>query len=582
MGATLTEDPASSRRIVVLAAVLTGVFIVVGVRLFYWQVAQHDDLARAAKALSTESRVIQPRRGRILDRYDNVLAMDVVKYNISANPGQVSDRWEAADFLAPLLGDSRQRIWEAISGEESYVVLARHVPSSIGEAILLRQDEGDLGGIIAEPLLIRVYPEGDHIEPLMGFVDYTEERGGHHGVEGYYNDRLKGLPGTRHGERDVYGGDIVIDFPEYAPAVDGADLVLTLDRYVQYISEVALAKAVEENQAEGGLVIVMVPKTGEILALAAVPSYDPNHFATEPVDRYANAAVSGQYEPGSVFKVITVAAGLDAGRIAPQTVIDDPGMLLVSGRPIYNWNHKAHGQVTIAQVLSLSLNVGAAKVSTGFLGKDLFYEYVKRFGFGELTGIDLAAEVRGSVRMPEDPQWREIDLATNSFGQGIAVTPIQMINAVAAVANGGFLMRPYVVDSIVDDDGIEQTQPEVRRQVISQETAWSMTEMLAVVIEEEATMAAVEGCRMAGKTGTAQIPIPGGYASDETIASFVGYGPVSDPQFAILVKVDKPRKSPWGSEVAAPIFREIAQQLVIHFGIPPDDLQLASSGQEPL
>jgi cell division protein FtsI/penicillin-binding protein 2 len=563
---------------VVLAAVLTGVFMVVIGRLFYWQVVQHDDLSQAARVLSTEERVIHPRRGRILDRHDNVLAMDVVKYNISANPNQVSDRWEAADFIAPLLGDSRQRIWEVISGEEPYVVFARHMPSSVGEAILLRQEEGDLGGIIAEPLLIRAYPEGDPIEPLMGFVDYTEERSGHHGIEGFYNDRLRGLPGTRHGDRDVYGGDIVIDFPEYAPAVDGANLVLTLDRYVQYISEMALAKAIEENQAEGGLVIVMVPKTGEILAMAAVPSYDPNNFATEPVERYANAAVSGQYEPGSVFKVITVAAGLDSGSIAPQTVIDDPGTLLVSGRPIYNWDHKGHGQVTIAQVLSLSLNVGVAKVSTGFLGKDLFYEYVKRFGFGEATGIDLAAEVRGSVRMPVDPQWREIDLATNSFGQGIAVTPIQMITAVSAIANGGFLMRPYVVESILDDDGIEQTQPEARRRVISQETAWSMTNMLAGVIEEEATLAAVEGCRMAGKTGTAQIPIPGGYANDETIASFVGYGPISDPQFVILVKVDKPQKSPWGSEVAAPVFQEIAEQLVIHFGIPPDDLQLASSG----
>ncbi len=285
-------------------------------------------------------------------------------------------------------------------------------------------------------------------------------------------------------------------------------------------------------------------------------------------------AVSEVYEPGSVYKIITMAAALDSGLVTPDDTYQDSGSILVGGRPIYNWDFSARGTVTMTELLEHSLNVGAATLSTR-MGWETFYHYVRRFGFGEAAGIDLAGEVPGLVKVPGDPDWYEADLGTNAFGQGIAVTPLQMAASVAAVANQGVLMRPHLVERIVWPDGSEsKIEPVVRRQTVEAETARALTAMLVASGAGETSLARIPGYTVAGKTGTAQIPIPGGYDPQGTVASFVGYLPADEPQILILVVLVRPTASPWGSVVAAPVFRAIAERAVDYLGIPPDDVRL--------
>jgi cell division protein FtsI/penicillin-binding protein 2 len=364
-------------------------------------------------------------------------------------------------------------------------------------------------------------------------------------------------------------------FHQLALPQDGTHLVLTLDRNIQYLVEQELAKAVHDYQADSGTIIVMDPKTGAILAMASYPSYDPNRFYEVPMELYVNPAVSHQYEPGSVFKVLTMAAGLDAGVITPDSTFYDSGAIEVGGVIIHNPDRRAHGLVTMTDILAYSLNVGITYVSTS-LGEERFYDYLKSFGCGEHTGIDLDGEVAGTVKEPGSKDWYKSELATNAFGQGVAVTPLQMITAVAAVANRGSLMKPYIVERIVYDQDVVVTQPTVVRRVISAQTAEQLTDMLVEAVERGTELAIVPGYDIAGKTGTAQIPVGNGYDPQLTIASFVGYAPADDPRFITLVKIDKPRLDPWGAEVAAPIFRAIAERLFVLLDIPPDSVRLAS------
>jgi len=340
---------------------------------------------------------------------------------------------------------------------------------------------------------------------------------------------------------------------------------------------------VQEYQAEGGTIIVMDPRTFEILALASLPDYDPGRytdfFSQNPLP-FEDPAVSQQYEPGSVFKVLTVAAALDAGLVTPETIYYDSGWIEVGGQMIQNASHAAYGERTVADVLIESLNVGAAWLSTQ-MGPDVFYRYVRAFGIGRPTGVDLAGEISGQLWLPDDYEhWHDSNLGTNAFGQGVAVTPLQMIAAVATVANDGARLRPRIVAQRVEPDGTVSTlQPVVEAQVISPQTARTLTEVMVRVVEEGVAQARVEGYRVAGKTGTAQIPIPGGYDKEGTIASFVGFGPVPDPQLIILVKLDRPKTSSWASQTAAPAFRRLAARLFVVLGIPPDGVAVAEAAR---
>jgi len=559
----------SHRRLVVLAAVFFAFSLILVGRIIYWQVVRRQELLELAELEHYQTRVIPPQRGAILDRTGSLLATDIFQYEIFATPRDVLDpRW-TAEQLAPLLERPPETLWALLDREDLSVTLAKQIPLNVGEKIASR----GLPGVGAIPLPQRIYPEKELACHLLGFVG--AEGDGFYGLEEYYDDILQGEPGSRGGERDPSGLQMIAGYGSYVPAQEGPTLVLTLDRTIQGLVEEDLEKAIEEYGAQGGTIIVMDPWTGAILAMASYPRYDPNRFFETSEELFVNPAISEVHEPGSVFKPVTIGAALDTGKVTPETTYNDTGSILVGGQVIANWDWGARGETTVSELLRYSLNVGAATMSTR-LGAEKFYRYVRRFGFGEPTGVDLAGEVSGIVKTPGDAQWHESDLGTNSFGQGISVTPLQMINAMAAIANGGLLMKPYIVQRIIREDSVVEIEPVVRRRVISPETARQLTQILVEGVKKGvAELAYVEGYSIAAKTGTAQIPIPGGYDPTWTIASVVGWAPADDPRFIILVKIDKPQAAPWGAVVAAPVFKTLAQQLFDYLGIPPDEVRLA-------
>lgn len=574
------------RRLVFLIAILTGLVLVIVVQLLRLQVIQgaFGDGPELPPPHYTPQ--IASHRGLIIDRQGYILALNTFEYDVSAAPDVITDTQYVASHLSPRLGLSTDKLLSRLDPEKPYALLKKRVSPQVAEAVASLK----ITGIYLKPKLRRRYPDGELAAHVLGFVNLLCDGG--YGLEGYYDSLLKGMgiipgPGPEHGRRAVEEGEAEAyqqggvvpcgkrsGVRQLALPQDGTHLVLTLDRNIQYLVEQELAKAVARYQADSGTIIVMDPKTGAILAMANYPSYDPNRFYEVPMKLFKNPAVSDQYEPGSVFKILTMAAGLDAGVIAPDSTFYDSGAIEVGGVVIQNPDRRAHGLVTMTDILAHSLNVGIAYVSTS-LGEENFYAYLKRFGCGDHTGIDLDGEVAGTLKEPGSSDWYESDLGTNSFGQGVAVTPLQMIAAVAAVANRGVQMKPYVVERIVEEQGVFVTQPAIVRRVISAQTAEQLTDMLVKAVERGVELATVPGYRVAGKTGTSQIPVEGGYDPELTIASFVGYAPADDPQFIALVKIDKPRADPWGAEVAAPVFRTIAERLFVLLDVPPDGVRLA-------
>jgi len=513
---------------------------------------------------SDPEEVFLPERGNIYDCNGHLLSVAHTWSDISAAPKMVTDTQMLAGRLAPLLAEPKEKLLSLLEQDTAYVLLKRRVRWEVAREIL----GWKFDGVQVESWPGRIYPHGSLAACVLGFV--TDEGEAFYGVEGKYDELLAGEPGFRRAGKDPLGSL----FYEVRAPRHGADLFLTLDRNVQHIVEQVLAKAVEVNVARKGTATVIDPQTGAILAMAVFPSYDPNVRDVTDFDVFVNLAISAHYEPGSVFKIITIASALDAGVITPASTYYDGGEIVVGGEAIRNSDDAAYGETSIRDLIAHSLNVGAAHVSTE-LGALKFYEYVRRFGFGELTGVDLAYEVPGRVRFPGDREWHESDLGTNSFGQGLAATPLQMLCAVAAVANHGVLMRPYVVDRIVDGETVTNTSPEVVRQVVSPDAAAQMTEMLVYAVDTVLTTAAIPGYKVAGKSGTSQVPTLTGYDPEETIASFAGYVPAEDPKFAILVVLDRPQKEHWGMTAAAPAFREIAQELLTLFRVPPDSVRVA-------
>jgi len=466
--------------------------------------------------------------------------------------------------LAPLLAEPQEKLLAQLEQDTWYVRLKRRVRWEVAREIL----SWELDGVNAETWPGRIYPHGPLAACVLGFV--TDDGDAFYGIERNYDELLAGKSGSRIAARDPLGS---LSYQVRAPR-HGGDLFLTLDRNVQHIVEEALAKAIEVNAAKRGTAIVMDPQTGAILAMAVFPTYDPNTRDVTDFGVFVNSAISEHYEPGSVFKIVTIASALDAGVISPTSTYYDAGEIIVGGEVIRNSDDAAHGETSISDLLASSLNVGAAHVSTK-MGAFKFYEYVRRFGFNELAGVDLADEVAGQVRFPGDREWHESDLATNSFGQGLAVTPLQMLCAVSAVANHGVLMRPHIVGRIVDGEMVTNISPKVIRQVISPEAAAQVTKMLVYAVDTVLSTAAVPGYKVAGKSGTSQVPTLTGYDPEETISSFAGYVPADDPHLAILVVLDRPQKEHWGLTAAAPAFREIAQRLLTLFAVPPDSARTA-------
>ena len=572
------------RRLAFVIAILIGLALVIAVRLFQLQVIQGALGSGQEPPPPNYTPEVASHRGLIIDRRGQILVLNTFEYDVSASPDVITDTQYVANHLSPILGLSPGELVSLLDPEKPYALLEKRVSQEAADAIISLK----FRGIHLDSKLRRKYPQVGVAAHLLGFVNLDCDGG--YGLEGYHDLLLKGVSSileqspelcpepcqsTVVGGRVYDRGEAVpVAFPQLPLPQGGTHLVLTLDRNIQYLVEEELAKAVARYRADSGTIIVMDPKTGAILAMANYPSYDPNRFYEVPMELYINPAVSGQYEPGSVFKIITMAAGLDAGIITPDSTFYDSGAIKVGGAVIQNPDRRAHGLVSMTDILAYSLNVGVAYVSTS-LGEEAFYAYLKRFGCGDPTGIDLDGEVAGTVKEPGSREWDESDLGTNSFGQGVAVTPIQMIAAVAAVANGGVLMKPYVVEQIVDDRGVMITHPAAVRQVVSVQTAEQLTEMLVETVERGAELAIVPGYDIAGKTGTAQIPVGDHYDPELTIASFVGYAPADAPRFIALVKIDKPRLDPWGAEVAAPVFRDIAERLFVLLDVPPDGVRLA-------
>lgn len=574
------ERGSKIRLMVVWVATVMGVIILAG-RLFYWQVLRHGDLWDIGQRWQLVDVPIPALRGTIVDRHGSVLALDEYEFEIFATPRDISDPEGLAAELAPVLSmDESELVTRFSRTDQPSVSLVWDAPLEVARQVEAVKQDWHTAALGISAARKRVYPESQLACHLLGFVTYDHEvdYDAFYGVEESYDSELRGQAGSWGGSSDALDLSISIGTSTIALPRDGQDVVLTVDRTIQHLAEEELRRTIDEYGAERGTIIVMNPRTGAILAMTSYPAYDPNPQLGQQIneDLFMNPAVSENYEPGSVFKVVTMAAALDAGIVGRYTTYYDQGQIFVGGHLIYNWDRSAYGTTSMTDLLKHSLNVGAATLSTN-LGPERFYDYVERFGFGEPTGIDLPYESKGLMRKPGDGDWREGDLGTNAFGQGIAVTPIQMLTAVAAVANGGVVPKPYIVQRIEEDGRIvEEFHPQPGRQAISPWVAEELTEMLIESLAGKENLE-IPGYAIAGKTGTAQIPVTGGYHPVDTIACFVAYAPARDPQFIVLVKIDKPRESPWGSVVAVPAFRRMAEKLFVYLGIPPDDFPMAST-----
>lgn len=433
--------------------------------------------------------------------------------------------------------------------------------------------EKKFDGIILEEREVRVYPEKTLAAHVLGYLGWQEERQvGRYGIEGFFDTQLAGDAGWLSSERDTEGQVIGVGARDFRPAQDGADVVLTIDRVVQSIIEAELKDGVERYSAQRGSMIVMNPKTGAILATATYPTFDPNQYQAIVDPRVQlNPIVSDQYEPGSTLKPAIMAAAMNEHTVKPETTFTDSGPVRIGKFTINTFDTKHHGLQTMTQILEKSNNIGMVWVAQQ-VGAPLMYDYLRRFGFGERTGVELEGETGGRLLPPNT--WSQAQVATTGFGQGLAVNPLQVLNAINVIANKGQLMQPYIVARVRQSDGKEDVhQPTIVRQVISQDIAAQVAQMMVSVIENGvATLARVPGYHLAGKTGTAQVADENGkYSTDKKIISFVGFGPVEDPQFSVLIKLDNPSGLSFASGTAAPMFRHVAEKLLTYYQISPAD-----------
>ncbi len=547
---------------IVTIGILFATFIIVG-RLIAFQIFQAEEWAERTP---DEVPVIdQPERGLIYDRNGTVLAANGADYQVSVAPNLLYDVEEIATNLSPILEQPRHRILSDLTSPEPYVLLEGRVSGEVANAIR----ELDYYGVQLDPLPRRYYPQGELLCHTLGYVNL--DGSGEAGVERYYQSELAGEAAS------AILNISPLTVQQNVIAHDGSDLTLTIDRTAQFTVEKHLKAALLEHGAISGSIIVMEPDTGAILAMAAAPCYDPSTYydayELDP-ELLSNPIVGRQFEPGSIMKLITMASALDSGTVTPQTTYHDAGVLEVGGHRTVNWDRGAHGTVDMTTLLARSLNVGAATLST-WMGAESFYNYLQRFGLGSPTGIDIDPEAGGLMPLPGSNLWTESFLATNAYGQGLAMTPLQLISAVSAIANEGDLMQPFVVKEKRGENGTFSHEPNVVSKPISAETAQQLTTMAVTAVNQEVPEAYVPGYTIAGKTGTAQIAENGVYLDHDVIGTFIGWLPADNPEIIVLVKLDRPTSAPWGSKTAAPTFSKLVQELVVLLGIPPDDVRLA-------
>lgn len=552
-------------RIVVAGAMFLLMFLVVGLRAFQLQILQGERLKALGDKQRFQEWTLLPKRGSILDRAGEPLAISLEAQSVYVRPSRLKEPEAVAPVLAKALGMSVKSIRRKIKRDRPFVWVKRQVTPK--ESQRVRSLRLDGVGMYNEPK--RYYPHGRLAAQMVGFVGRDSK--GLEGVEAFYDQYIRGELGSSFVEQDALGRKVLLQGFEKLEVPPGADIHLTLDASIQHLVEKQLAFAVTGSRAKSGIAVVVKPFTGEVLAMANYPYFDPNHFSRSPSEVWRNRAVTDSFEPGSTFKAMTVAAALEEGVVGRGDLFYcEKGQYAFGGRTIHD--EKPHGWLNLHQILKVSSNIGATKVAER-LGKKNYFQYIKKFGFGRPTGIDLPGEAQGLVRHPS--RWSRIDLATHSFGQGIAVTPMQLVMAFAAIANGGFLMRPFVVERVVGPKGrvLLSHRSHVVRRVLSEKTARTLTSMLRGAVSQggTGTQAKVEGFQVAGKTGTAQKVdlIHGGYLAKKRIASFVGFVPAEDPRMVLLVLLDEPELGVFGGVVAAPLFGTIARGTLRHMGIVP-------------
>lgn len=571
------------RRLLVLKIIIIAGIGIVGMRLFVLQVlsgAFYADIASDQHSVFAE---LIPERGDVYLRdpksrsgtFPAAINREVA--TIYAVPRDIEDPGAAAAALAPLLEPDEtlrdakkgQLLDKLLRKDDPYEPLLRRAPDDVADAVRALGLKGI--GFAEDPM--RFYPERSALAHVVGFVGMNDkgERIGRYGIEGWWDEQLSGTQGYLQMERDPLGRLIGSADRSVVAAVDGTDLTLTIDRTIQYMACEKLQAFVERFSAESGSVVIIDPKTGAVLAMCNVPTFDPNEYGkVEDARMYNNAAIFTPYEPGSVFKPFTMAAAIDAGKVTPGTTYEDTGEVRIGPYTIRNSDLKANGVQTMTQVLEKSLNTGVI-FAVGELGPEKFRRYVEDFGFGAATGVELETEAAGDVSALA--KRGDIWSATASFGQGISTTPLQLAAAYGAIANSGKLMRPYIVAEARHPDGtVERTEPHDVRQVITKRSASLVAGMLANVVENgHGKRAGVPGYFVGGKTGTAQIAAPGGgYLKDATIGSFAGFAPVDDPAFVMVVKIERPEGVQYAESTAAPLFGEMADFLLHYMEIPPE------------
>ncbi|MCS6889247.1 penicillin-binding protein 2 [Chloroflexus sp.] len=573
-----------------LQALLIGcvaMTVIIAVRLVDLQVLRSQELASKARLEIETPMLLAPRRGQITDANGTVLAMDVERQSLFAIPPQVpaERKAEIALLIAGLTGAPAEPILSALRSDRQWVRLARWLEPEVAAKVA----ELELPGLrlVYEPM--RFYPQGMSAAQVVGALNLNGE--GISGIEAYYDQLLRGTEGRVEGEFDPARNPIATSLSRTLPPQDGANLQLTIDPFIQQVAERELKQAVDEQNADGGTIIVLDPRTGAILAMASWPFFDPNRWQEYPPEVYGrNPAIGTVYEPGSTFKMFTASAALSSGAVTTTTTVDDPGWVVRYGRTLRNFDGAPRGPLTLAGMLYYSSNVAALQFNE-LTGPEAFYRTLTRFGFGQPTGVDLAGEESGIVNFYGGAGYNPLTFLINAYGQAISVTPLQLVQAAAAIANDGVMMQPYVVQRICRGNDCVQTQPQVAGKPIEPEVARAVREMLVEAANHYAPVIwgprtgnwrdqwLVPGYRVGAKTGTASIPLPGGgYDPTYTIGSVLGIAPVDEPRFVVLVKIDRPKKDTLGVLTAIPVYYNVVDQLLRYAHVPPDR-SLVSPGQ---
>lgn len=561
--------------------IFLGVLIVVG-RLVWIQLVHGSDMAELSISQTMGINIVSSPRGAIVDRDGEELAVSIMSKSLYADPVAMEDHPEsdaaktgrnvkrlAADLLAAPLGISAESLYSDFTIEGArFVWIKRTLSPEMAEKVQLIIKENNLPGLHFLEESKRYYTKGTMAAQVLGFVGTDDV--GLSGIELAMDSIIKARSKEMQETTDAVGNPIGESSMEDMRPQNMPTVYLTIDSKIQFVLEDALDRAMKETKSRAAAAILMDPHTGAVLGMASRPTFDPNDFGEYPVSTWTNRAISIIYEPGSVFKPIVGCIGLSENIITPQTVFEDKGSIKIADRVIRNWDGEGRGQVPFEDIIKYSINTGMVQLGMQ-LGANQMIDYSKKFGFGQPTGIELPGEESGILYRPEDMY--EPDIATMAIGQGIAVTPLQMLRAICAIANGGELLEPYIIDKIVMPDGrvLRQGQKKVVRRVITEDVAGQMRMMMEKVVSEGGGKPAhIAGYQIAGKTGTAEkLAEQGGYAPGEYIASFVGFVPAANPQYAMLVMLDTPQGAFYGSQVSAPVFKDTLQQILVAKGIQP-------------